>query len=98
MTDPNLLRRRLRLYVASSTPNSARAEDNLRVALDGMGGERPELEIVDVFTQPRRAVTDGVIVTPTLIGLRGTLRLTLIGDLTDAAKLHGLLRELVTSA
>ena len=94
MSDPSALRRRLRLYVARSTPNSARAEENLRAALHDMVGERPELEIVDVFTNPRRAVTDGVIVTPTLIGLRSTRRLTLIGDLTDAVKLHGLLREL----
>jgi circadian clock protein KaiB len=87
---------RLRLYVALATPNSERAVENLMLALAEMGDRAKPLgvEVVDVFNQPRRAITDGVIVTPTLIGLRGEGRVVMIGDLTDKLKLHGLLNEM----
>ncbi len=87
---------RLRLYIARSTPNSIRAEQNLRAALEtlGDGARALEIEIVDVFTQPKRAIVDGVIVTPTLIGIRDTGRTTMMGDLTDTAKLNTLLASL----
>lgn len=86
----------LRLYIARSTPNSVRAEQNLRAALDEFDshGVRLPLEIVDVFTNPKRALNDGVIVTPTLFGLTPHGRTTMMGDLTDTAKLRVLLRTL----
>ena len=72
------------LYVAASTPNSTRAESNLLAAVKEMGAECGglELEIVDVFTHPKRALTDGVIVTPILIGIVTNGRKTIMGDLT----------------
>jgi circadian clock protein KaiB len=87
----------LRLYVARATPNSQRAEENLRAALADFGEwtRALALEVVDVFTQPRRAIKDGVIVTPTLIGLRDEARLVMIGDLTDTPKLRGLLHQVI---
>ncbi len=89
---------RLRLYVAQSTPNSVRAEANLSAVLDELYNTRTvlSLEIIDVFTQPKRAITDGVIVTPTLIALSVTKRVVLMGDLTDRVQLEGMLRELLT--
>jgi circadian clock protein KaiB len=86
----------LRLYVARATPNSERAVENLRVALAAFGDRACALalEVIDVFAQPRRAINDGVIVTPTLIGVRDECRLVMIGDLTDTPKLHGLLYEI----
>jgi circadian clock protein KaiB len=86
----------LRLYVAGSTPNSTRAEANLLAAMKEMGAEggSVNLEIVDVFTHPKRALTDGVIVTPTLIGIVANGRKTMMGDLTDSAKLKLLLTSL----
>ncbi len=86
----------LRLYVAGSTPNSARAESNLLAALKEIDadGSGLELEIVDVFTHPKRALTDGVIVTPTLIAMVSNGRKTMMGDLTDSAKLKLLLMSL----
>jgi hypothetical protein len=88
---------RIRLYIARSTPNSTRAEHNLRAALKDIDrhGGCLELEIVDVFTHPKRAIIDGVIVTPTLIGIRDKGRLTMMGDLTDSGKLNILLQSLV---
>jgi circadian clock protein KaiB len=60
---------KLRLYVADGTPNSALAVANLaalcRLHLKG----RHEVEIVDVFKEPKRALADGVFMTPTLVVL-----------------------------
>lgn len=83
----------LRLYIAGSTPNSVRAERNLTVALASMQNHQvqPLLEIIDVFLQPRSAVTEGVIVTPTLIGLSGGKRVVLMGDLADREQLESVL-------
>ena len=79
----------LRLYVARGTPNSDRAETNLGVALlklDGAGAQMP-VEIVDVFSDPKRALKDGIIATPTLIGFCVPKRQVIMGDLTDSDQL-----------
>lgn len=84
----------LRLYIARSTPNSVRAELSLSVVLDELRGEfaLPFLEIIDVFSQPKRAITDGVIVTPTLLGLSASKRIVLMGDLADQVQLKRVLQ------
>jgi circadian clock protein KaiB len=56
------------------------------------------LEIIDVFTDPRRALTDGVLVTPTLIGISPKGRTTIMGDLTDSEPLRRLLAQLAASS
>ncbi len=90
----------LRLYIAGGTPNSARAEQNLKAALYQLDGtaDRLNVKIIDVFKEPKRALTDGVIVTPTLIGGGQTGRAVIIGDLTDTSKLAHLLQTLVTDS
>ena len=90
----------LRLYIARSTPNSVRAQHNLSMVLAGLKGSHaaPELEVVDVFSQPKRAITDGVIVTPTLIGQVAGKRIVLMGDLTDQIQLQRALQGLFEAA
>ena len=89
---------RLRLYIARATPNSVRAQHNLAVALAALQGEfLPELEIIDVFSQPKRAITDGVVVTPTLIGTASSKRVVLMGDLADQDHLQNILKEFLTN-
>ena len=87
----------LRLYVAGATPNSVRAEANLTAALAVLGSKfgMPALEVIDVFLQPKRAMRDGVIVTPTLIGIGDGKRVVLMGDLADPAHLGGVLASLL---
>ena len=51
------------------------------------------VEFIDVLADAKRAVTDNVIVTPTLIALGAKQRLVMIGDLSDAGKLEGLLKS-----
>lgn len=82
----------LRLYIASTTPNSERARTNLHTALQKFSPAECRLEMVDVFTDAKRAIQDNVIVTPTLIVIGQKQRLVMIGDLSDTPKLQGLLK------
>ena len=45
-----------------------------------------QLEIVDVFEQPLRALADGVIVTPSLIKLSPLPAAQVVGNLSDQSK------------
>ena len=84
----------LRLYIASTTPNSERAKANLERALQDFAAQPGyHVEIIDVLADARRAVTDNVIVTPTLVVLGPKRRLVMIGDLSDSGKLQGLLNS-----
>lgn len=89
---------RLRLYIAQSTPNSVRAEHNLAVALTElrMRLPGPDLEIVDFFTQPKRAITEGVVVTRALIGFGRDKRIVLMGDLANRERLGQALQDLMS--
>lgn len=91
--------RRLRLFIAHSTPNSVRAEHNLKVALTELETTGPavELEIIDIFSEPHKALANDVIVAPTLIGIDPRGRTTMVGDLADSAELHGFLEAVSTS-
>jgi circadian clock protein KaiB len=42
-----------------------------------------ELEIVDVLQDPRRALDDGVLVTPTLVRLSPLPAVKIVGDLNE---------------
>jgi circadian clock protein KaiB len=83
---------RFRLYLAGSTPNSRRAESNLDEALREFTGRDFGVEYIDVLLDAKRAATDGVIVTPTLIAIGRKSRLVIIGDLSDSKKLHAFLK------
>ena len=74
---------RLRLYVAGKSPNSVRALANLRAICEGSLEDGCwELEVVDVFDNPMRAVEDRVFVTPTLLKLTPPV-LQIVGDLSE---------------
>jgi circadian clock protein KaiB len=80
-----------RLYVAGDAQNSMRAIANLsgfcREHLPG----RHQIEIVDVFREPKRALTDGIFMTPTLVKLAPSPSCRIIGTLSQAhILLHGL--------
>ena len=78
---------RLRLYVAGVAPNSLRAIANAR-AICASHFANHVLEIVDLMIEPDRALTDRVIVTPTLIKVAPLPETRVIGDLSDAVKLR----------
>ena len=75
----------LRLYVAGSSPRSLRAVQNLKRICESELSGRYNLEVVDIYKEPRRAITDQIIAIPTLIKeAPGTLR-RIIGDLSQTA-------------
>jgi circadian clock protein KaiB len=77
----------LRLYVAGNAPNSVRAISNARAVCEAHFATDYELEIVDLLEHPQRALSDGVIVTPTLIRLLPLPVQRVVGTLNDAERL-----------
>ena len=61
---------KFRLYVAGDTLNSAQAIANLTALCRDYLPRRHEIEIIDVFREPKRALADGVMMTPMLLRLR----------------------------
>jgi len=60
---------RFRLYVAGEGQNSARAIANLTALCQARLAGRHQIEIVDVFGHPDRALADRIVMTPTLMRL-----------------------------
>ncbi len=89
----------LRLYVAGRAPNSVKAIANLEAICRQHLREGFELEIVDVCEHPRRALEDGVVVTPSLAKLSPSPQSNVIGNLSDTASVMaalGLRRDTAT--
>jgi circadian clock protein KaiB len=75
--------RSLRLYVAGNAPNSLSAIANAKAICEGHPGLPYELEIVDLLKHPQRALSDRIIVTPTLLRLRPLPAGRVVGNLSD---------------
>lgn len=73
----------LRLYVAGQSPNSTLAAANLAAICQRHLTGRHTLEIVDVLQEPQRALTDGVVVTPTLLKISPSPEVRIIGALSE---------------
>ena len=85
-TLPAGARLQLRLYIAGGAPNSTMAESNLASLLESHGVSDYDLEIIDCIKDPRRALGDGVLVTPTLVRFSPPPPQTIVGTLSDAAR------------
>jgi circadian clock protein KaiB len=73
---------KFRLYIAGDTENSARALSNLRALCGKLLENRHEIEIVDVFREPSRALEDRIFMTPTLVKLAPAPAQRIIGTLS----------------
>jgi circadian clock protein KaiB len=73
----------LRLYVAGNAPNSVHAIANAKALCMEHPANGYALEIVDLMLHPLRAVSDGIVVTPTLVKLSPRPVLRIIGTLSD---------------
>lgn len=71
-----------RLYVADGTPNSARAVANLQSICQEYLRDRYKIGMVDILQEPLRALSEGVLVTPTLVRLSPPGQ-KIVGDLSD---------------
>jgi len=76
----------LRLYVAGNSPNSLTATANVKAICNAHFGAGHELEIVDMLMYPRRALADGIIVTPTLLKVLPLPVQRVVGNLSDTAQ------------
>jgi circadian clock protein KaiB len=75
----------MRLYVAGRAPNSVKAIANLEEICRQHLKDKYRLEIVDVCEHPRRALDDGVLVTPSLSMLSPSPGAIVIGNLSDTS-------------
>ena len=73
----------MRLYIAGRAPNSVKAIANLEAICRQHLKDSYKLEIVDVCEHPRRALDDGILVTPSLAKLSPTPGANVIGNLSD---------------
>ncbi len=75
------------LYITESGPNSLQAIANLEAICEEHLKDNFRLEIVDVLQYPRRAMADGIVVTPSLAKLSPLPTATVVGNLSDKSEL-----------
>lgn len=78
---------KLRLYVAGEALNSQQARQNLAAVLEDTTDD-VDLEIIDCLADPLRSLSDGIVVTPTLLKIEPEPRRTVIGNLADTEYLR----------
>ena len=74
---------KFRLYVAGGALNSAQALANLTEFCRIHLSDRHEIDVVDVFREPKRALVDGIFMTPTLVKLAPSPVRTIVGTLSQ---------------
>ncbi|MEA2491676.1 MAG: circadian clock protein KaiB [Acidobacteriota bacterium] len=72
-----------RLYVAGKVPNSLQAIANLTALCEEHLPGRHVIEIVDVFLEPARALTESIFMTPTLVSLSPFPGRKIVGNLSQ---------------
>jgi circadian clock protein KaiB len=71
------------LYIANGAPNSLQAVANLTAICKGLPPRSFVLEVIDVLSDPLRALADGILVTPSLNKVSPSPRARLVGNLSD---------------
>jgi circadian clock protein KaiB len=79
------------LYVGDETSNSRLAIANLTALCRQYLPDRHEIEVVNVFQQPERALTDHVFMTPILIRLAPNPVRRIVGTLSQTENIVGAL-------
>jgi circadian clock protein KaiB len=75
---------KFRLYVAGDAQNSAVAVANLTALCRARLPKRHEIEVVDVFREPARALDDHILMTPTLVKMSPSPSRRIVGTLSQA--------------
>lgn len=76
---------RFQIFVAENAANSVQAIANLRAICKTHLPERHEIEVINVFEQPQRALAEKILMTPTLVILEPEPKRRLIGNLSETA-------------
>ena len=74
---------KFRLYIAGDAPNSAQALANLTALCRERLPDRHAIEVVDVYLEPKRALADGIFMTPTLVKLAPFPPRKIVGNLSQ---------------
>ncbi len=85
MTRPT--RYRFRLFVAGAAPNSVQAAANLAALCRSLLAGHYSIEVVDVLREPKRALAEGIFLTPTLVKLAPGPGRRIVGTLSDVTTL-----------
>jgi len=72
-----------RIFVAGDSPNSAQALQNLRRICETHLAGVHDIDVVDLFLHPERALSEGIMVTPTLVKLLPHPTRHIIGNLNQ---------------
>jgi circadian clock protein KaiB len=78
---------KLRLYVAGQTPKSNRAFANLKALCEEHLKDRYQIEVIDLRENPQLARGDQIVAVPTLVRKLPQPIRTIIGDLSNSARL-----------
>jgi circadian clock protein KaiB len=81
MSRPTMFK--FRLYVAGDTLNSMQALANLTALCREYLPNRHKIEVVDLVREPKRALADGVLMTPTLVILAPSPARRIVGTLNQ---------------
>ena len=76
----------LKLFISGQTSRSTLALKNLRKICDANLSGKYELEVVDIYQDPRRAAQAQIVAAPTLLKVSPEPLRRIIGDLSDTAK------------
>lgn len=74
---------KFRLFVAGDAPNSVQAVANLAAFCRDHLADRYEIEIVDVFREPERALAERIFMTPTMVALTPPPVRRIVGTLSQ---------------
>lgn len=78
---------KFRLYVAGDALNSAQALANLGMLCREYLPDRHEIEVIDVFQEPKRALADAIFMTPALVKLAPSPVRIIVGTLSQTQPL-----------
>ena len=76
----------LRLYVVGMTPKSSRAITNIKAICEEHLRGRYDLEVIDVYQQPSLARGEQILAVPALVKKLPLPLRTLVGDLSNTAR------------
>lgn len=74
------------LYVTDRTPKSVKALANLTTICQSHLAGHYRIEVVDLLEQPERAISDQIVVIPTVVRKVPAPLRTVIGDLSNAQR------------
>jgi circadian clock protein KaiB len=86
LSKPAAARYVLRLYVVGMTPKSTRAISNIKAICEKYLRGRYNLQVVDVYQQPRLAQGEQILAVPTLVKKLPLPLRTLVGDLSNTER------------